>query len=67
LTVQNLLEHRQAQLKKEEKESGTKQPDTELTDRLDRWQQHLNDLDKLEELDKASKDAKAEARIQAWD
>jgi hypothetical protein len=33
-------------LKKEELESGTKQPNTELTDRLDRWQQHLDDLDK---------------------
>jgi hypothetical protein len=44
LTVEYLLKLREAQLKKD-RESGTKQPNTELSDLLDRWQQHLDNGD----------------------
>jgi hypothetical protein len=67
LTVQTLLEHRELELKRQEKESGTKQPNTELTDRLDTWNQHLQDLEKIDAQAQASKDQKAEAKIRARD
>jgi len=65
LTVNNLIEHREKELQKEEKENGTKQPDTELTDRIDQWIQHLKDLDTIDASEKASKNEKAEARLRA--
>ena len=67
LTVNNLIEHREKELQKEERESGTKQPDTELTDRIDRWVQHLKDLDTIDACDKASKERRTEARLRARD
>jgi len=54
--VSTLLEQRQRQLKEQETESGIKQLDTELTDRLDKWQQHLNDIEKVEADRVASKE-----------
>jgi DNA-nicking Smr family endonuclease len=62
LTVNNLLESRNRQLILEAKESGTKQPDTELTDRLDLWQQYLNDIKKVSDERLASKASDAERR-----
>jgi hypothetical protein len=62
LTVNNLLETRNRQLILKAKESGTKQPDTELTDRLDLWQQYLNDIKKVSDERLASKASDAERR-----
>jgi hypothetical protein len=56
LVVDTLLQKRNIQLAKEEKESGTKQPDTELTDCIDAWQEHLNDIGKVEDMKSQSKD-----------
>jgi hypothetical protein len=67
LAVLNLFEQRHKQLKKEEKESGTKQLDTELTDQLDYWQRHRDDLERLDANEREGKEAKEEFRLRQCD
>lgn len=67
MTVVNLLKQRQRQKNQEAKESGTKQPDTELTDRLDCWQQYLDDIQKLDDKRTASKATKDAAKLRFRD
>jgi len=50
-------------VEREKKESGTKQPETKLTNRIDTFQQHLNNLETIEEEHAATKCEKEERKI----
>jgi hypothetical protein len=67
LAVNHLLEERRCQRELESKESETKQPKTELTDRIDHWQQYLDDIQTVADNAAASKAQKAEAKLQVKD
>jgi hypothetical protein len=67
LTVNKLLDARTKQLELEAKESGTKQPDTELTDRLDHWLQFQKDIEAVDEEKAASKAEQEEKRLRLKD
>jgi hypothetical protein len=65
LTVKSMLHNRQKQLAAQELETGTRQPDTELTDRIDKFQGFLDELESMNKRSQAAKQQRDEERKDA--
>jgi hypothetical protein len=62
-----MVDKRRQEKEIQSKESGTKQPDTELTDRLDYWMQYLQDVQEVVDQKNASETKKKENRLRVKD
>ena len=67
LIVKDIVDKQRQEIEIQSKESGTKQPDTELIDRLDHWIQYLQDVQEVIDQKNASDIKKKEDKLRVKD